>query len=88
MSNPYYVGACGGSKEWKQGMLHLFQKAVDAVEALPPEDQRSVLDLIHRRLVESRRLEIAENAALTLQAINEGNAKYGTLEDLKRDLKA
>ena len=64
-----------------------FQKAVDAIEALPQEDQHSVLDLIHRRLVEARRLEIAENARITLQAINERGAKYGSLEDLKRDLK-
>lgn len=63
-----------------------FQKALDPIEALPLEDQRSVLDLIHQRLVEARRLEIAENAALTLQAISEGQAKYGSVEDLKRDL--
>jgi hypothetical protein len=42
-----------------------FQKAVDAVEALPPEDQHSLRELIRRRLVETRRLEIEEAGAHT-----------------------
>ena len=49
-------------------------------------DQRSALGK-EGRLVEARRLEIAENARITLQAINERGAKYGSVEDLKRDLK-
>jgi hypothetical protein len=63
-----------------------FQTAIDAVEALPPEDQETLIDLIHRRLVERRRDEIARHAAETLEAVREGRAQYGTLEDLERNL--
>jgi len=64
----------------------LFQQALDVVEKLPPEDQEMLVDLIRRRLVEWRRAGIAPNAAITLQAVREGRARYGSVEDLKRDL--
>jgi hypothetical protein len=65
-----------------------FQKAIDVIEALPPEDQEMLIDLIRRRLIERRRAEIAHHAAETLQAVREGRAQYGTAEDLRRDLLA
>jgi len=64
----------------------LFQQALDIVEKLPPEDQETLVDLIQHRLVEWRRAEIARNAAATLQAVQEGRARYGSVEDLKQDL--
>ena len=63
-----------------------FQEALDAVEALPFEDQQSLLEVIQRRLLERRRMEIAENARETLQAIREGRARSGTIDDLRQDL--
>jgi hypothetical protein len=65
-----------------------FQRAIDVVEALPLEDQETVIELLQRRLVERRRAEIARNASATLQAVREGRARYGSVEDLKRDLLA
>ncbi len=65
-----------------------FQRAIDVVEALPPEDQETLIDLIHHRLTERRRAEIARHAAETLQAVREGQAQYGTVEELRRDLLA
>ena len=66
--------------------VSLFQQALDVVEKLPPEDQWTLVDLIRRRLVEWRRAGIARNAAVTLQAVREGRARYGSVEDLKSDL--
>ena len=63
-----------------------FQKAIDAVESLPFEDREEVLEIIRMRLAEQRRDEIAENAREAVQAVREGRAKYGTVEDLKKDL--
>lgn len=63
-----------------------FQAALEVVEALPPKDQEILIDLIHHRLVERRRDEIARHAEETLRAVQEGRAQYGTLEDLERDL--
>ncbi len=70
----------------EQVKTSLFQQALDVVEQLPPEDQEMLVDLIQHRLVEWRRAEIARNAAATLQAVQEGRACYGSVEDLKHDL--
>ena len=69
-----------------QAEASLFQQALEVVERLSPEDQRTLIDLLQRRLVEWRRAEIAGNAASTLQAVREGRARYGSLEELKQDL--
>lgn len=47
-----------------------------------------MIDLIHHRLVERRREEIARHAAETLEAVREGRGEYGTFEDLERNLSA
>ena len=41
------------------------QKALEIVEALPLEDQETLIDVIRRRLIELRRSEIAANAEAT-----------------------
>ena len=66
----------------------LLQQALDVVEKLPPEDQETLIELVRRRLLERRRAEIARNAVTTLQAMREGQAKYGSVEDLKNDLRS
>ena len=71
-----------------QVQVSLLQQALDFIERLPPEDQETLIELIRRRLVERRRAEIARNAAVTLQAVREGQARYGSVEDVKHDLLA
>ena len=64
------------------------QQALEVVETLPTEDQETLIELVRRRLAEPRRIEIAGNAAATLRAVREGQASYGSVDDLKRDLLA
>ena len=71
-----------------QNITPSFQSAIEVIEALSPEDQEALLDLIRHRLIERRREEMARHAAETLQAVREGRAKYGSVGDLKRDLLA
>jgi hypothetical protein len=63
-----------------------FQKAIDAVESLPFDDREELLEILRMRIAEHRRDEIAANAKATLQAVREKRAKFGTVEDLKKDL--
>lgn len=65
-----------------------FQKALDAVESLPFDDREEIIEIIKRRLAEDRREEIAANAREAVKAVREKRAKYGTIEELKRDLLA
>lgn len=62
------------------------QHALDTLETLSPEDQQTVIEVIQRRLAEQRRREIAHHAAVTRQAVREGRARRGSLDDLKSDL--
>ena len=70
----------------KQVLSTPFQEAIEAVEALPPDDQEALIELIRQRLIERRRAEIARHATETLQATREGRARYGTVDDLRHDL--
>lgn len=63
-----------------------FQKALDAIESLPVDAREDIINIIKKRLVEDRREEIAANANEAVSEVKEGRAKYGTVEDLKRDL--
>ncbi len=63
-----------------------FQQALDTVEALSPDDQQALVELVQHRLAERRRHEIAHHASDTLEAVRAGKACKGSLDDLKRDL--
>ena len=63
-----------------------FQKALDAIESLPFDEREEIIEIIKRRLAEDRREEIAANAREAVKAVREKRAKYGTIEELKRDL--
>ena len=72
----------------EQTEISPIQHALDTIEALSPEDQHTLIELIQRRLAEQRRGEIAHNAAITLQAVRAGQAQQGSLDDLRHDLLA
>ena len=63
-----------------------FQKAIDAIESLPFDEREELLEILRMRTAEHRRNEIAANAREALQAVREKRAKFGTVEDLKKDL--
>jgi hypothetical protein len=60
-----------------------FQEMVDSIEELSTEDQDELFELIRKRRIEQRRLEILANAQIALKAVDEGTAKRGNFEDLK-----
>ena len=62
------------------------QKALDDLEKLSHEDQEYVIDLIKKRNIEKRREEIYQNGIETIEAIERGDAMFGSIEDLKKDL--
>jgi hypothetical protein len=62
------------------------QQALDVIERLSPEDRLTVIDVLQRRCLDQRRAEIARNATITLQAVRDRRAAYGTVADLKQDL--
>ncbi len=63
-----------------------FQELIDSVEKLSLDEQDYLFELIKKRRIEKRRLEIAANAKATLESLKQGTAKKGSLDDLMADL--
>ena len=63
-----------------------FQKIIESIETLPVEDQDYLFDLIRKRRISQRRTEILANAQEAMQAVKDGTAKRGSVQDLIADL--
>ncbi len=62
------------------------QRALDAVESLPPEEQMMLFEIARRRLIEQRRADLAEEIATARRAYRQGQVKRGTAADLMAEL--
>ncbi|MBR8827050.1 MAG: hypothetical protein DSM107014_03935 [Gomphosphaeria aponina SAG 52.96 = DSM 107014] len=60
-----------------------FQEIIDKIETLSLEDQDYLFDLIKKRRIEKRRLEIANNAEAIVKDFQSGKLKKGTAEEIK-----
>ena len=63
-----------------------FQGALETVESLPPEQQEDLLDVLRRRLIDSRREAMAQIIKDARTDYAGGNVKRGTVADLLKDL--
>ena len=60
-----------------------FQDIIDSLENLSIEDQDYLFDLIRKRRIEKRRLQIKRNGQETLEALADGTAKKGTAKEIE-----
>jgi hypothetical protein len=63
-----------------------FQKAIDIVEALSPEEQNILIDIIQNRLKQQHRDELLKAVAETEKDYELGNVRRGTVADLMAEL--
>jgi len=63
-----------------------FQKALDVIETLPSDQQADLVEVLHRRLAEHRRDEIAASIREAKADYRAAKVKKGTVADLMRDL--
>lgn len=63
-----------------------FQQALEAVEALPVDDQVVLLDILHKRLVEHKREQLRCEVAEAEADYANGNVKRGTVNDFMAEL--
>jgi hypothetical protein len=64
------------------------ENVIEYIEDLSIEEQEELFDLIKKRRIERRRSEIAENAKKTFEAVEQGTAVRGNIEELKSYLSA
>ncbi len=63
-----------------------FQQAIEIVEALPPEDQRLLIEIIRQRLIQYRRAELLAEVTEAREAYQRGDVRRGTVADLMKEL--
>jgi hypothetical protein len=59
-----------------------FDQVLDAVESLTLEDQTALLQILHKRLVDQRRSEIAQNIQQGRKDYAAGNVVRGSVADV------
>jgi predicted RNase H-like HicB family nuclease len=64
-----------------------FERALDAVDQLPPADQEAVLEIVRQRQIARRRTEIASHARDTVQALRDNQAGYGPADEVRGSMK-
>ena len=64
----------------------IFQKAIEAVEALSPDEQAMLVDIIHKRLQQQRRDQLLQEVAQAEHEYAQGNVRRGSVSDLLTDL--
>ena len=65
-----------------------FQKVLEAIEALDPEDQAILVDIIQHRLKQQRRDELIKAVAEAREAYAKGEVRSGTVADLMAELES
>ncbi len=63
-----------------------FQQVLESVESLPPDDQALLIELVHRRLVQARRAELAAEIRESREDYKSGQVRRGTAADLMKEL--
>ena len=66
--------------------LSTLQQALDVVEALEPEEQAILLNIISKRLAQQRRNELIEDIAQARDDYQKGNVKRGSISNLMAEL--
>lgn len=62
------------------------QKAIEAVEALEPEEQAILVDIISKRLKEQRRNDLLKEIAQAEIDYSQGNIQRGSVAELMAEL--
>lgn len=65
----------------------IFNRTLEAVEALPAEEQVLLIELVKNRLKQNRRDELLEAVKESREAFKRGDVKSGTVADLMEELK-
>ncbi len=63
-----------------------FQKAIEVVEALSPDEQAMLIELIQKRLQQQRRQQLLQEVALSEQEYARGNVRRGSVADFLAEL--
>ncbi|MBC1214212.1 hypothetical protein GNE08_08240 [Trichormus variabilis ARAD] len=62
------------------------QEIINSIENLPTEEQEYLFEFLRQQRIDNRRVEILANTQEVIQALKDGTAKRGSVDDLIADL--
>lgn len=65
-----------------------FAEVLEAADELPLDDQESLAEILHRRVIERRRGELASEALEARQEYDRGGCRPVTVDDLMSEILA
>jgi hypothetical protein len=63
-----------------------FAEVLEAADELPLDDQESLAEILHRRVIERRRGELAREALQARQEFEQGDCRPATADDLMSEI--
>jgi hypothetical protein len=63
-----------------------FAEVLEAADELPLDDQENLAEILHRRVIERRRGELAREALEARQEYEQGNCRPVTADDLMSEI--
>jgi len=63
-----------------------FTDVLEAADELSPEEQEMVVEILHRRVIEGRRQEIAKDIREARQEYRKGRCRVVSPADLKKEI--
>jgi len=63
-----------------------FQDAIETVEALPPEDQDMLIELLRKRRIEQRRAELVAEVAEARREYKRGKVRPASVADIVKEI--
>jgi hypothetical protein len=63
-----------------------FAEVLEAADELPLDDQESLAEILHRRVIERRRGELARETLQARQEFERGNCRPVTADDLMSEI--
>ncbi len=66
--------------------ISTFQQALEVVEALEPEEQEILVNIVSRRLSQQRRNELINEVAQAKSDYEQGKVRRGSVADLMSEL--
>lgn len=63
-----------------------FQELIEAIEALPVDDQELLIEIVHKHLIQQRRAELAAEIAESREAYRRGEVRRGSVADLMKNI--
>jgi hypothetical protein len=78
------MGLEGGNRTMERAAL--FSEVLEAADELPLDDQESLAEILHRRVIERRREELGHEALQARQEFEQGNCRPVTVDDLMSEI--